>query len=173
MAISPYVARLRQAVGNARLFIPSVAGLVRDDANRLLLVQSLDDGRWSTPGGTVEVDETPATAVVREVWEETGLFVRPTRVFGVYGGPQFLVRYPNGDETQYLSTMFDCVIESGAARPDGEETSSVEFFTLEQAKALVLSPWLVSVLPRLYDVVSPPWFERADWGPPPREAQRQ
>ena len=165
MAISPYVARLRQVVGHGRLFIPSVSGLVRD-GNRLLLVQSRDDGRWSTPGGTVEVDETPATAVVRELWEETGLLVRPTRVFGVYGGPRFLVRYPNGDETQYLSTMFDCVIESGEPRPDGDETSAVGFFTLDQAMALELSPWLVDVLPRLYDQTAPPWFEPAAWDPP-------
>ncbi len=165
MAISPYVARLRKAVGNARLFVPSVAGLVRDDDNRLLLVQSRDDGRWSTPGGTVEVDETPATAVVREVWEETGLFVRPMRVFAVYGGPRFLVRYPNGDETQYLSTMFDCAIESGSPRADGEETSAVEFFTLGQAKALPLSPWLVDVLPRLYEATPAAWFEPTDWNP--------
>jgi 8-oxo-dGTP pyrophosphatase MutT (NUDIX family) len=165
MAISPYVARLRQSVGSARLFLPSVAGLVRRDGDRLLLVQSRDDGRWSTPGGTVEVDETPATAVVREVWEETGLFVRPTGIFGVYGGPRFLVRYPNGDETQYLSTMFDCVIESGEPRADGDETSAVEFFTLDQAKKLSLSPWLVDVLPRLYEPTLAAWFEPTDWDP--------
>jgi 8-oxo-dGTP diphosphatase len=170
MAISPYVARLRKAVGNARLFLPSVAGLVRGDGNRLLLVQSRDDGRWSTPGGTVEVDETPATAVVREVWEETGLFVRPTRIFGVYGGPRFLVRYPNGDETQYLSTMFDCAIESGEPRADDDETSAVDFFTLDQAKELALSPWLVDVLPRLYEATPASWFEPTEWRP--RGAQR-
>ena len=165
MPISPYVARLRRAVGNARLFLPSVAGLVRDDGNRLLLVQSRDDGRWSTPGGTVELDETPATAVVREVWEETGLFVRPTRIFGVYGGPRFLVRYPNGDETQYLSTMFDCAIESGEPRADGDETTAVDFFTLDEARRLSLSPWLVEVLPRLYEASQAAWFEPSAWDP--------
>ena len=94
MAISPYVRRLRDALGPARLFLPSVAGLVRADGGRLLLVQNRDDGSWTTPGGAVEIDETPATAVVREVWEETGLLVAPRRLFGVYGGPRFLVRYP-------------------------------------------------------------------------------
>lgn len=165
MAISPYVARLRQSVGNAPLFLPSVAGLVRGDENRLLLVQSRDDARWSTPGGTVELDETPATAVIREVWEETGLFVRPKRIFGVYGGPRFRVRYPNGDETQYLSTMFDCVIESGEPRADGDETIAVDFFTLDQARRLSLSPWLVDVLPRLYEATDDSWFEPSEWNP--------
>lgn len=164
MPISPYVRRLRDAVGHERLFIPSVAGLIRD-GDRLLLVQSRDDGAWSTPGGAIELDETPATAVVREVWEETGLVVTPRRLFGVYGGPDFLVRYPNGDETQYLSTMFDCSIESGEPRPDGDEVTSVRFFTLDEARQLPLSPWLVRVLPRLFDVTSPPWFEHSAWSP--------
>src|SRR5688572_30596106 len=101
MAISPYVQRLRDAVGSARLLLPSVTALIHDDAGRLLLVRQRDDGVWSTPGGSMEFDETPADAVVREAWEETGLMVTPRRVFGVYGGPEFIVRYPNGDESQY------------------------------------------------------------------------
>ena len=165
MAMSPYVRQLRDAVGQARLFIPSVAGLVRANGRRLLLVRSRDGGSWTTPGGAIELDETPATAVVREVWEETGLVVRPERIFGVYGGPGFVVRYSNGDETQYLSTMFDCDIVSGELRPDGDETTAVRFFTLDEARELRLAPWLTDVLPRLYEVTSAPWFEATTWRP--------
>jgi ADP-ribose pyrophosphatase YjhB (NUDIX family) len=150
-----------------RLFLPSVAGLVRSDGSRLLLVQNRDDGSWTTPGGAIEIDETPATAVVREVWEETGLLVTPRRLFGVYGGPRFLVQYPNGDESQYVSTMFECDIVSGEPRPDGEETMAVRFFTLDEAQQLSLSPWLVDVLPRLYDGSGATWFEPTAWRPPP------
>ena len=79
MAMSPYIRRLRAHVGSARLLMPSVSGIVRAAGNRLLLVQQRDDGMWSTPGGSIELDETPADAVVREVWEETGLLVAPRR----------------------------------------------------------------------------------------------
>jgi len=113
----------------------------------------------------IEVDETPATAVAREVWEETGMLVTPRRLFGVYGGPQFLVHYPNGDVTQYISIMFECDVVSGELRPDGDETMDVRFHTLDEARALRLSPWLVEVLPRLYDQSSPAWFETTDWRP--------
>lgn len=39
-------------------------------------------GHWELPGGTVEPDERPADAVVREVGEETGLRVRVAGVRG-------------------------------------------------------------------------------------------
>src|SRR5580698_544380 len=102
MPISPYVRDLRTAVGHARILMPSVTGIVRGPNDSVLLVQQRDDGTWSTPGGTIELDETPADAVVREVWEETGLLTRPTRLIAVYGGPDLIVRYPNGDESQYI-----------------------------------------------------------------------
>jgi len=165
MVMSPYVRRLRDAVGHARLFVPSVAGLVRARDGGLLLVRSRDDGSWTTPGGAIELDETPATAVVREVWEETGLLVKPTRVFAVHGGPAFVVRYPNGDETQYLSTMFECEIAGGELRADGEETTDAAFLTLREAASRPLQPWLVSVLPRLYEATATPWFEPPSWRP--------
>jgi ADP-ribose pyrophosphatase YjhB (NUDIX family) len=115
MAMAPHVRHLRAAVGGARLLLSSVTAVVRDARNSLLLVQQSDDGVWSTPGGAVEMQETPADAVVRETWEETGLLVRPIRLIAVYGGPEFVVRYPNGDESQYISAIFECASALTAA----------------------------------------------------------
>src|SRR5688572_16807716 len=69
MSISPHVKALRAKVGSMRLHLPSVAALVFDDAGALLLVRIADGGVWTTPGGVVELDETPADAVVRETLE--------------------------------------------------------------------------------------------------------
>ena len=62
--------------------------------------------------------------------------------------------------------MFDCDIVSGELRPDGDETTAVRFFTFDEARDLPLSPWLPEVLPRLYDLASPGWFEPTEWRPP-------
>ena len=59
--------------------------LLRDDANRML-VQDRTDPSWPVlcfPGGHVEIGETCADAVVREMHEETGLTVVSPRLVGI------------------------------------------------------------------------------------------
>lgn len=57
--------------------------------NTILMVRHVEPTRsyWTLPGGGVEAGETPAEAAVREVWEETGLRVKVTRLLweGTYG----------------------------------------------------------------------------------------
>lgn len=166
MPVSPYIRALRAKVGTARLLLPSVTALLFDEPGRLLLVRQRESGRWSTPGGVVEPDERPADAVVRETWEETGLLVTPRRIAAVFGGPEFIVRYPNGDEAQYVMTVFECDRVGGQPRPDGQETAEVAYWSLREATALPLAPWLEHVLPRLYERSTATVFEPARWHPP-------
>ena len=49
-------------------------------------------------------------------------------ILGVFGGPEYYVSYPNGDESAYVVTVFDATVIDGTPRPDGEETSDVGWF---------------------------------------------
>lgn len=160
MALSPYIRQLRTRVGTARLVLPSVSVHLFDEAGRLLLVQQRDDGVWSTPGGFIEPDERPAEAAGREAREETGLVVRVERLAGVYGGPECVVRYPNGDEAQYVIIGFECIVESGMPGPDGDETVAIRYCSEGEAMSLTLAPWLRSVLPLVYARGAAPGFQR-------------
>ena len=50
---------------------------------------------------------------MREIWEEAGVVVRLTRLVGVFGGPDFVVQYLNGDRTSYAMAVF----AGGGLRP--------------------------------------------------------
>jgi 8-oxo-dGTP pyrophosphatase MutT (NUDIX family) len=150
MAISPYVAALRARIGSTRLLLPSVTGIVYDSSGGILLVRQRDGAVWSTPGGVIEPDETPADAVVREVSEETGLLVRPARILGVFGGPTFVVRYPNGDESQYVMVVFECEVIGGQLCTETDETIEARFVAANDFEDLDASPWTREVLPLLY-----------------------
>ena len=61
------------------------AAIIED--GRVLLVQRAHEpmkGRWSIPGGLVEVGEPLHAAVVREVREETGLAVEPLELVELF-----------------------------------------------------------------------------------------
>jgi 8-oxo-dGTP diphosphatase len=66
---------------------PIVAvGVVVKRGREVLLVRRLNEpsqGRWSLPGGVVELGETVQEAARREVWEECGLQVEPGEVLAV------------------------------------------------------------------------------------------
>lgn len=60
-----------------------VAGVLRDPAGRVLLAQRPPGkdlaGHWEFPGGKVEVGESPAAALTRELGEELGIRAIPGR----------------------------------------------------------------------------------------------
>ena len=131
MAMSEYFHSLRALVGSRRLLLPSVTALIFDD-DALLLVRQREGSGWSTPGGAIDPDGTPADAVVREAWEETGLVVSPDKIAGVFGGPKFVVRYPNGHEAKYVLTAFMCTIIGGHYQPDGNEVAELDYWRRDQ-----------------------------------------
>jgi ADP-ribose pyrophosphatase YjhB (NUDIX family) len=132
MAISPYVKRLRQLVGHELLVLPSAGVIPRDDDGRILLVRLVDTDQWAVIGGAVEPDESPQQAAVREAQEEAGVHVSLGPLLGVIGGPDFRDTYPNGDQTSYVSTVFDATVIGGTPRPDLDETSAVRWWPCDR-----------------------------------------
>jgi ADP-ribose pyrophosphatase YjhB (NUDIX family) len=146
MAIADYIARIREKVGHELLVLPSVAVIPRDDRGRVLLVKDIDTGLWAAIGGAVEPDESPAEAGVREAKEEAGVNVQLGPLLGVLGGPQFRITYPNGDQTSYVSTVFEARVVDGVARPDGEETSAATWWAVQELPYAEMSDFTRALL---------------------------
>ena len=167
MPMSEYMRELRGSVGARLLEVPAASVVVRDQGGRVLLVKHENDGAWVTPGGAVEPSEAPADAAVREIWEETGLEVGLTRILGVYGGPEFIVTYRNGDQTSYLMVVFEGKVVAGQPRPDGIETVDVCYFSREEARAAATPGWLDEILDDVFANRTHTAFRPASWSPPP------
>ena len=131
-----YVAYGRFSVG--------VGGLLVHD-KRVLLVQRNHDpgkGRWTLPGGYVEEDEPPETALEREVREETGLRVRSTGIL--------TVRHTSAKDGQNVYIVFGMELAGSLdqLRPDGDgvETAHVGLYRLAEFDALgemgLISRWV-------------------------------
>src|SRR2546430_1771571 len=93
----------------------SVAAVVTDDNDRVLVIQRRDNGAWQLPGGVLELDESPDAGVRREVREETGIDVAPQRLTGVYKNMALGV----------VALVFRAHIVSGTPTPT-EESAAVE-----------------------------------------------
>ena len=127
---------LREKVGKELLLIPAAAAVVHD-AGGHVLIQERPDGGYSLPAGAIEPGEAPEQALVREVYEETGLTVRPVRLLGVFGGRDgYRVRYANGDMVEYTVCLFACEIISGQLQCRDGESAALRFYAPESVPPL-------------------------------------
>jgi 8-oxo-dGTP diphosphatase len=120
--------------------IRCVGAIVHDAAGRLLLIRrgrAPGAGLWSLPGGRVEPDESDASAVVRELREETGLEVRPGDLVGRVERPA-----PVG-----VYEIFDYagVVVGGSLRA-GDDAAEVSWVDLAEFESLSSAGEMVDLL---------------------------
>ena len=136
--------------------LPAAFAAVRNDAGEVLLVRRIDDGFWELPGGRVEVGESAADAVIREVAEESGVTIALTGLSGVYSDPTHVLLDPDGTVHQQLALCFHAVpaaADTEGPCPDGIETTEAVWCTPAALANLVMHP---AMRQRVDDAVTAP-----------------
>ena len=106
----------------------SAAGLVTNQKNEVLLVKSPRRG-WEFPGGMVEQGETLQEALIREIFEESGIHVTITGFIGVY----------KNVEKDIVNLDFCCKYESGVPTTS-EESLEVGWFQMNEVVQMMGNP---------------------------------
>ena len=103
------------------LFQVFAAAVILDEDKNILLVKSTYQRfhPWGLPGGSLEYGEHPEEAVIREVWEETGLNVCIEKLLLIHSW------MPDRVGMFYL-----CRITGGTFYPS-DEVSEFAYFSLE------------------------------------------
>ncbi len=116
--------------GKLRLGCSAV--LFDENHAKVLLTRRTDNGMWCLPGGMIEAGESVAKGCEREVWEETGLRVRVTRLTGVYSDPHHVTVYPDGNQAHVVVLNFEVELLSGEPGLSNE-TTGVDWFPVREA----------------------------------------
>lgn len=138
--------------------IVGVGGVVIRDGQVLLIRRRFEPlkGRWSVPGGVVDVGETLVEAVAREVLEETGLAIEVGPVLDVFE------RITRDDDQRvryhYVLVDYLCRAPGGTGRA-GSDADAVVWAALDDLGPYALTDKTVDVIARARDLLggAPSW----------------
>ena len=125
-----------------------VGGLIKQDDSVLLVKRENEPGRgkWSIPGGLINLGETMKNAVKREVEEEAGLRVDVVEVLDVFDA----IIYDDKSRVRfhYVIVSFMAKLLGGEIR-GSEEASQVRWFKAEELKELDMTSATKSLLKKV------------------------
>jgi ADP-ribose pyrophosphatase YjhB (NUDIX family) len=131
--------------------LPGVGAIILR-RNSILLVQrgrSPLKGYWSLPGGLIEPGEKIEAALTREVKEETGLEVRPTKAFEIF---ERIILDPQGHpEYHYILHDYLCKVVGGKLKA-GDDAGSVAWIPRTKLKNLHLTEGTLPVIERAFAI---------------------
>lgn len=112
---------------SANSLVVGSSAVVTNNEDRILLQRRRDSGNWALPGGTMDIGETLAQSILREVREETGFDVQIQRIVGIYSDPAHVFSYDDGEVRQEFNICVACTVRGGSLRVSRESTA-VDFF---------------------------------------------
>ena len=122
---------------NGTIRVGCSAIIFDEDREKILLTRREDNNQWCLPSGGMDPGESACETCIREVEEETGLWVVIKRLIGVYTTPDELVVYRDGNKIQLVALCFEAEIVGGELRLSSE-TTEYGYFSYQEIQELDL-----------------------------------
>jgi ADP-ribose pyrophosphatase YjhB (NUDIX family) len=116
------------------------------EGDRVLLVRERSDGKWTLPGGWVDVNDSPSGAVAREILEESGYHARAVKLAALVDKR----RHPHPPGIHHIFKLFFLCERIGGAPAVSSETDAVQFFPVHALPQLSTGRVLASQIERLH-----------------------
>ena len=117
------------------------------DGDKVLLVRERSDGKWTFPGGWVDVNDAPSEAVVREIFEESGYHAKAIKLAALVDKN----RHPHPPSAHHIYKLFFLCELTGGTATISNETDAVEFFPVNALPELSTGRTLASQIARMYE----------------------
>lgn len=103
---------------------------------KLLLEKRRDSNTWGLVGGGVKKSETELQAIVREIWEELGLRIKPRqlRKLSVYGEPGRIAAFRDGSIWRMVIVVFGLELPEMPELTISAESRDLRFFAKEELR---------------------------------------
>lgn len=119
--------------------VAAASAIVTNSEGEILLHRRTDNDLWALPGGGMELGESIADTVAREVHEETGIKVKPGYIVAVYSDPKHVFAYSNGEVRQEFSVCIACEMVGGELRIS-DESKEIKFTTPAEIEDISMHP---------------------------------
>lgn len=129
-----------------------VRGVVFKDGGILLVRELADKGRWTLPGGWVDVGESPREAVAREVREESGYETRPVKLLAVYDKR----KHSHPPDLTHIYKLFILCEFIGGEASKSIETEGAAFFREDEIPELSIGRTTKEQLTRMFEHLREP-----------------
>ena len=118
------------------------------DRDKVLLVRERSDGKWTLPGGWVDVGDSPAFAVEREIREESGYLAKAIKLAALLDRNNPAHGHP--PSILHIYKLFFICERTGGTATLSNETDGVDFFPVTALPPLSTGRATQAQIERLY-----------------------